>query len=709
MANCQIFMIRKKSHIKKKFFFYIRHTKSSFTLQLIKNPMRLDWKTIFILSLLVLPSFFAGAAFQTKEDSLNRIIQNTEIDSVQVNSLLQLARMSNPADKGKSIDYYTRALQFVKNGSQRGAILDTIGLYYLQLGNNTDALVHFQLSEEIFLQLNDSTWLGKIYNNIAVANYWLGNSIEALNYYQNALRIRSALKDMPGVSRVMNNIGLIYQEWNLYKDALVWHKQALQTAIDLNNNAALAYSYSNIGRCYENLKDYDSALASYRTGFNYQAQLDKQNLANSFFSSFFGEVYSKMNMPDSTLFHFQKAHDYATRINNRNRLAIANYNLGKTYFDRNELDLAKEHLNESYYSSVENNYKSLEKDNLFILSKIAEKEGNISDALQFMKEANMLNDSLFNTEKISKFTDLQVKYFTEQQNQENLLLKQQNEIQEIAIRQQKLKTRILIISGIFVLGILFFIARSRASFKKLSARLEKSEKELLKANAGKDKFFTLIAHDLKSPFNGLLGIAEILSENFDELPSEKSKKLILELKKSVTNVYALVEGLLSWAQIQTGKMEYRLEKTNLFKLAGKVTEQLETSAKNKKITLEQNIGENTFAVADEKSVSTVLRNLISNAIKYTKPEGLVKIEAVKKEDYIEITVEDNGIGIKPETLKKLFTITEKVSEPGTARETGTGLGLILCKEFVEKNNGKIWAQSEPEKGSRFVFTLPAAG
>jgi two-component system, sensor histidine kinase and response regulator len=140
-----------------------------------------------------------------------------------------------------------------------------------------------------------------------------------------------------------------------------------------------------------------------------------------------------------------------------------------------------------------------------------------------------------------------------------------------------------------------------------------------------------------------------------------------------------------------------------------VIEQLETSAKNKNITLEQNIGENTFAIADEKSVSTVFRNLISNAIKYTKPGGLIKIETIKKEDYIEITVEDNGIGINPETLKKLFTITEKVSEPGTANETGTGLGLILCKEFVENNNGKIWAESEPGKGSRFIFTLPAAG
>lgn len=675
---------------------------------IIKKPARLALKIIFIISLFILPLFYAEAAFETKEDSLKHILQNTELDSVKINALLQLARMSNPEDKEKSIEYYSRALRFVKNEAEKGAITDTIGLYYLQLGNNTEALAHFQLAGEIFQQLNDSSWLGKIYNNIAVANYWMGNSLEALNYYHNALSIRSAIKDMTGVSRVMNNIGLIYQEWNLHKDALVWHKQALETAYELNDKTLAAYSYSNIGRCYENLKDYDSALAIYQTGYDYLSQTDSENKSNSFFSSFFGDLYSKMNMPDSALYHFQKSLDYANRLNNKNRVAIANYNLGKTYFEINDLDLAKEHLLLSYHSSVENNYKSLEKDNLFILSGIAEKEGDIPKALGYLKEANMLNDSLFNTEKIAKFTDLQVRYFTEQKNQENLLLKQENEIQEIAIRQQKLKTRILVVSGIFILGILFFIARSRISLKKLSARLEKSEKELLKANAGKDKFFTLIAHDLKSPFNGLMGITELLSENFDRIPPDQTKKMIHELRKSVSNIYALVEGLLNWAQIQTGKMEYRFEKTDLFTIAQKVSEQSATIAQNKNITLEQNIGEYTFAVADEKSVSTVFRNLISNAVKYTSPGGHVTINAIKKENQIEVSIADNGIGMKPEILKKLFTIAEKVSEPGTANETGTGLGLILCREFVEKNKGKMWAESEPGQGSRFIFTLPAA-
>ncbi len=655
--------------------------------------------------------FFTGndGFAEGREDSLKHILRQIHYDTLNVETLLQLARNSEAGDLTAAADYYSQTLNYSLEKKERGTVLNSLGMIYLRMGNNTSALQKFREAEDIFAEQNDSTMLGRVYNNMGVAGYWLGNSNQALANYHRALDIRRALNDKKGVSKVFNNIGMIYQDWGLFTDALSWHQQALVAATEAEAPYETAYTYSNIGITYKKLKKFDEALKSYRKGHSYAVMVDEQNRINSYFSSFFGDLYTELGQQDSALHYYEDALDYSKRINNNNRLALANHNLGKIYFTLGEFQLAKEHVNLSYSAAVENNYVSLEPDNLFVLSELAEQEGNTGEALSFLKRATVLRDSLFNADKLSKFNDLQIKYFTEQQNKENLVLKQQNEIQEIAIRQQKVKTRILIISGIFILGILFFIARSRISLKRLSDRLEKSEKELMKVNAGKDKFFALIAHDLKSPFNGLLGVTEILSENFDELPPNQTKKLILELKKSVSNVYALVEGLLSWAQIQTGKIEYRFEKTDLFNLAKEVTEQLETSAKNKNIKLEQNVGENTFAIADEKSVSAVFRNLISNAIKYTNPGGEVKIEAVKKDGFMEISVEDNGTGMSAGKLKRLFKITKIVSEEGTARETGTGLGLILCKEFVEKNSGRIWAQSEPGKGSRFIFTLPAAG
>lgn len=666
----------------------------------------MNLKVVSVLLIVFFAANKAGFANETKKDSLENALLTTEKDSVKVQILLQLASISEISDRENSVGYFTRALQLETREQQKAEILNSIGRHYLRDGNYTEALEYFKGAIDVFLQQPDSAWLGRIYNNIAVANYWLGNSLEALTYYQNSLAIREKLDDKTGVSRVLNNIGMIYQEWNLNKDALFWHESALKTANEINNSDLLAYCYSNIGKCYENLENYELALVNYRKGHQHLIKKEEHNQPGSFFSYFFGGVYSRMNQLDSALFHYQKSLEYANRINNKNRIAIAYFNLGKTHLGLNEIAAAKEYLSNSYASAIKNNYKSLERDNLFLLSEIAEKQGEVNRAFRYLKQAQSLSDSLFSRDKLSKFTELQIKYYTEKQNQENLLLRKNNEINQITIRQEKLKTRILVAGGIFIFGIMIIIALSRRSYKILSEKLEKSERELQKVNADKNKFFTLIAHDLKSPFNGLLGITELLADNFDEFSSEQAKNMMRELKKSTFNLYALVEGLLQWAQVQTEKISYHFEKTDLADLSLTTASQLHASAKNKNITVRQNIQKNTFVYVDVKSVSTVLRNLISNAIKYSHPGGIIEIDAIEKDDLIEVSVTDNGIGMDEHTIQKLFSIAEKVSSPGTVKETGTGLGLIICKEFVEKNNGVISVKSEPGKGSRFSFTLP---
>lgn len=650
-----------------------------------------------------------GFAADVDTDSLKQILHSTTFDSIKAEVLFQLATSLETTDNKQAFKYYHEALKYEKDKSRKASIYNSIGMYHLKRGGNTESLPYFEKAQKIIEELNDSSMLGRIYNNTAVANYWLGNSNEALNYYLSALEIRKPINDSLGVIKVMNNIGLIYQDWELYNEALEWHQDALSYALNINAYYDLSYTYANIGKCLENLNDYNAALKNYRLGYKNAVKSDNQNKKNSYLSGFFGGVYRKLNMPDSALFHFQKSLDYSHRINNTNRIAIAEYELGKTYLDNNQPDSAKKYITRSYALSVENKYVNLLKDNLFILSELAEKEGNTEDAYRFLKEATQLKDSLFNAEKISKFTDLQVKYFNEQQQQENLILKQNNEIQKIAIREQKMKSWIFLSFGILILIVLIFISRSRLYLIKLKTKLEKSEKQLQQANADKDKFFTIIAHDLKSPFNGLLGLTTLISENFDELPPQEMKNLLLELKNSAANVYALVEGLLSWSQIQTGKISYKKEKTDLSEISANVEKQFITSAKNKNISFKQQVEKNTFVIADKESISTVLRNLVSNALKYTNPGGNITISAKQKNNHIEVSVDDNGVGIDDTKLNKLFSISEKISEPGTGNEKGTGLGLILCKEFVEKNDGKIRAESEPGKGSRFIFTLPAAG
>ncbi|MCF8402508.1 MAG: tetratricopeptide repeat protein [Bacteroidales bacterium] len=238
--------------------------------------------------------------------------------------------------------------------------------------------------------------------------------------------------------------------------------------------------------------------------------------------------------------------------------------------------------------------------------------------------------------------------------------------------------------------------------------LLQSEKQLKEANAMKDKFFSIIAHDLKNPFSSILGFANLLYEAYDNFEERQRKNFIKNICEASENTFKLLQNLLEWSRTQTGNIEYRPEKIDINNLVNENISILRTSLKNKNLSVISEIPFNAVAMADENMIKTVVRNLLSNAIKFTKPGGEIKITVVKNEDYFKISVKDNGIGIEKENLAKLFRIDDQYRTIGTLNETGSGIGLLLCKEFVVKNKGEIKAESTKGVGSVFSFTLPAA-
>ncbi len=655
--------------------------------------------------ILLLFKVFSGSAQSPEKQQATRFSDNKSTFT-QSEKLLEQARFYSSSDREKSVEFYIQALEFINGNFEKAVVLDTIGLYNWQLGNYDEALFYFNKAILLFNDLKDSTWLGKVNNNIAVVNWGLGNSNEALKYYHIALKIRKANNDQRGISTILNNIGQIYSDWGLYSEAMKYHNKALEIALEIDDKDAIAYSYSNVGNCYKDLNNLETALEYYYRGYEILLEKDENNRSNSLFSANIGNVYSKMNKLDSALLYFQKSLEYAHRINNMNRIATAEYNMGSIFLKTNKIKSADYYINLSYQHSLEKNYSALIKDNLFALSEIEEKRGNQAKALQLFKAASELKDSLFNKEKILKLTDLQIKFNLEQEQNENLLLRKNNEIQQVIIQKHKSTNLILIIGSLLIFIVLGFMIRSIISLKKLSLKLENSEKKLLAANADKDKFFTIIAHDLKSPFNGFLGITEILATQFNELSGERVQTLINALKDSALKMYALLEGLLQWAQIQSGKMNYNFEPLNLFEKVNKVTALLATNSLDKKIDISNRVDKNAIVFADQKSVETVLRNLISNAIKFTNPGGFVSIESEVKAEEIVVSISDNGVGMSEKAKNNLFRIAVNPSTSGTNNESGTGLGLILCKELIENNKGEIKVESEPGKGSTFIFTLP---
>lgn len=250
------------------------------------------------------------------------------------------------------------------------------------------------------------------------------------------------------------------------------------------------------------------------------------------------------------------------------------------------------------------------------------------------------------------------------------------------------------------------IENEAVKLAELNEQLIDSEIKLKELNASKDKFFSIIAHDLKSPFLSLLGYSEILSNEFDELSEGEKKESIQSIYQLSNNSYRLLENLLQWSRIQIGKIEFVKEPFNLFYELSPALMLLTQTAKNKNITIENNIDRKVFVTADKNMLNTIIRNLVSNAIKFTNKGGKIVLTAVDEENLVRISVKDNGIGLEKEQISNLFSIDKNISTNGTANETGTGLGLLLCKEMIEKHSGSMLVNSSPDSGSEFVFTIP---
>lgn len=261
----------------------------------------------------------------------------------------------------------------------------------------------------------------------------------------------------------------------------------------------------------------------------------------------------------------------------------------------------------------------------------------------------------------------------------------------------------VIYSSYFIYIIIRFVHKNY-TLERLKA--EKGEIRLHQLNADKDRFISILGHDLKSPFNNLLGLSELLTEDIRKLDIDEIESITNDINKTARTTYNLLEDILMWARTQQGKIPFKPQILSFRNIYMGILEILNSNANAKNITINYSARDEINIFADIDMLKTILRNLVSNAIKFTNKGGATNINAEENSGNVTISVSDNGIGIKPENLTKLFDISEVITTKGTANETGTGLGLLLCKEFVEKHGGKIWVESEIGKGSDFKFTLP---
>jgi signal transduction histidine kinase len=268
------------------------------------------------------------------------------------------------------------------------------------------------------------------------------------------------------------------------------------------------------------------------------------------------------------------------------------------------------------------------------------------------------------------------------------------------------KILMVLITGITISLLLFALSLALINANLRAGQINLLNTQLEKLNIDKDRFLSILGHDLRSPFNVLLGLSEILTKDIRKFEIDEIEDIAKDINISAQNTFNLLEDILMWAATQQGKIPFNPRNLRFADICSETTEILKPGADAKHISIDYSATDNLNVFADEDMLKTVLRNLVSNAIKFTNNGGVINITAKQNQSNITISVSDNGVGIPPDNLVKLFDISEVMTTNGTAKETGTGLGLLLCKEFVEKHGGKIWVESVVGKGSDFNFTLP---
>jgi signal transduction histidine kinase len=250
------------------------------------------------------------------------------------------------------------------------------------------------------------------------------------------------------------------------------------------------------------------------------------------------------------------------------------------------------------------------------------------------------------------------------------------------------------------------IEQEAARYVELNVQLAESEKKLIELNSAKDKLFSIIGHDLKNPIFTILGFSQILEEDYEEMTDEKKLEYIKTIYQTAASIQKLLENLLTWSRAQTGRLEVNLEPISIRNVINETVDIVTTQAEKKNIEIIVNLNSTLMVYADNNLLETVVRNLLTNAIKFTNPGGRITVSTRDENGFVAVSVEDTGIGLSEADKNKLFRIDVNNAEIGHHKEKGTGLGLILCKEFCEKMGGSIWVESKLGKGSAFYFTVP---
>ncbi|MCB9248485.1 MAG: tetratricopeptide repeat protein [Ignavibacteriales bacterium] len=615
----------------------------------------------------------------------------------------------------KTREYAKEALELSRemdNNLGKAQACNILGLIEWKIGAYPKAVDYYLKALDFATLAENKVEIAKSNNYLGLVYWKTGNYPKSINYFYTSLEIKQALNDNYEVALTLNNLSNIHNEIGDYQHAIQFALKALEISEQLDSKYTLGRALGNLGISYLKTKETAKALEYLERALSVKKESGEvKGLAYTLIDV--GNIYFQVNKFDTAKQYYDEALSIMTSINDAHGLSIVLNKFAKILFEQKRFKDAISYLDKSNVFAKRENLKENIKENYLLYSKIYEKQGVNKLALINYKYYSELKDSLVNENINSRIKELNINYETNKKIKENELLKQRNTIQSLELEKQKQYTYVLLIAallGLFVIGGVIlrynYLRKTKEITEKKNEKIEKQKLELKQLNATKDKFFSILAHDLKNPFQTILGYSSLLLTDYSKMSEDERANVIEQINNVSKSSYQLLENLLSWANTQTGRIEYSPKEYNLEKLTKETVQLVKVQADRKFQKIEVQINSNITVSTDRNIFSTVLRNLLTNAVKFSKINGSILIDAFKNEKNIQLMVEDNGSGIRPEMVNDLFTLKTSKNSRGTASESGTGLGLVICKEFVEIYGGKIWAESELGNGSKFYFTIP---
>lgn len=610
-------------------------------------------------------------------------------------------------------------------GTEKIDALNNLSFYSWNNSPN-NGIEYGQQALDLSIEANYRNGEASALQNIGV-NYWAkGNLNKANSYFFSSLRILEETGDKVGLKSCLNNIGIIYSTSKRYEKSIENFLKAREIAREINDIASEVNHNNNIGESYMGMGEFGMALDY----FNQNIEIRKENDVNEIISSSLsnkGFCLIEIGKPSEAIPFFREALSLELKLLNVHQASLSANGLGYVYMKQGRNANALKYLKQAEELAIEAQalepLRAVQKN----LADYYVATNNLGKALDYKNKFIATNDSIFNAKSAKQIEEIRIEFESEKKEKENELLRKDNQIQTLEIEKQiNLRDSFIGISILVVLLILIVLNRYRVKRKanillshkneiinKQKRELQESNNKLLAQydelkllNATKDKFFMVVSHDLKGPFNSILGFARLLSKEYDSSGNKDKVEFIKEINKSSRSAFNLLENLLVWAQTQTGKIVLSNKVHNVKEIVEESIDPYRFYAVKKNISIDIKVPDDIMLLIDKNTSISFIGNLVNNAIKFTPEEGKIVVNVEDQQNSVEITVADNGVGMTPETIDKLFKVGESISTKGTLNEKGTGLGLIICKEFVEKNGGTISVESELGKGSTFIINLP---